>query len=147
MFDTVLLTIDGSPDSERALALAIEIARRFEGTLHIVSVMRIHVISSPMGGAIAPPTSEDSKSTHELLRAAQTRSNSQGVGHVITQVLEGPTIPESILDYAEKIHPDLLITGARGLTTGQRWLLGSVSDSLVRRASCPILVARPPPSS
>jgi nucleotide-binding universal stress UspA family protein len=147
MFRNVLVTIDGSPDSERALDLAIEIARGFGGRLHIVSVTPIRVISSPMGGAIAPPTSEETQSADELVRAAQDRAKSRGIGHVITQLLEGTTIPEAILAYALKIHPDLLVTGARGLTTGQRWILGSVSDSLVRHAPCPILVARPPPAS
>ncbi|MFZ0892735.1 MAG: universal stress protein [Thermoplasmata archaeon] len=147
MFRTVLVTIDGSDDSERALALAIQIAQAFEGTLHIVTVTRTHVIATQLGGAIAPPTTDDIRSADELLRAAQTQAKAKGVELVITQVLEGPTIPDEILDYAAKIHPDILVTGARGLTTGQRWLLGSVSDSLVRKAPCPILVARPPPSS
>lgn len=48
----------------------------------------------------------------------------------------------SVLDLAEAAKADIIITGSRGLNLAKRVLLGSVSEDIVRRATCPVLLAR-----
>jgi nucleotide-binding universal stress UspA family protein len=42
--------------------------------------------------------------------------------------------------FAEEHHTDLIVLGRRGLTPVQRWMLGSVSERVLRYASCPVMV-------
>ena len=50
---------------------------------------------------------------------------------------------EEIIRVAEQIGADTIVVGSRGLGGIRRALMGSVSDSVVRHAHCPVLVARP----
>jgi nucleotide-binding universal stress UspA family protein len=54
---------------------------------------------------------------------------------------EGASVDE-ILDLAEELEPDLLVTGSRGRGSVQRLFMGSVSEGVVHGASCPVLVMR-----
>lgn len=49
---------------------------------------------------------------------------------------------DRLCELAEQLSVDLLVIGARGLTAGTRWLMGSVSDRVVHHAPCPVLVVR-----
>jgi nucleotide-binding universal stress UspA family protein len=56
---------------------------------------------------------------------------------------EGPiTVAEQIVSQAEEIRAGLIVVGSRGLGGIRRALMGSVSDSVVRHAHCPVLVVR-----
>jgi nucleotide-binding universal stress UspA family protein len=64
------------------------------------------------------------------------------VRKISTTTLVGQAAP-SILGEAAKQPSDLIVVGARGLGTVKRLLLGSVSESVLRHASCPVLIVRP----
>jgi nucleotide-binding universal stress UspA family protein len=64
------------------------------------------------------------------------------VRKITTTTLVGQAAP-SILGEAAKQPSDLIVVGARGLGTVKRLLLGSVSESVLRHASCPVLIVRP----
>ena len=49
---------------------------------------------------------------------------------------------EHIVRKAEDIHADLIVMGSRGLTRATRWLLGSVSERVLRYAHCPVTVVK-----
>ena len=60
---------------------------------------------------------------------------------VVTEVLSGHP-GQTILQYIEKTHPDLVVVGSRGLTGTERFQLGSVSESVLKYAPCSVLVVR-----
>ena len=64
-----------------------------------------------------------------------------GVTEVDTEVIEGP-VSSAILSVAESSKPDLLIMGARGLSTWQGIILGSVSMAVTQQAECPVLMVK-----
>ena len=64
-----------------------------------------------------------------------------GIVDVATEVIEGPAI-NALLGVAETRKPDIIVIGARGLSTWQGLLMGSVSLSVTQRAECPVLVVK-----
>jgi nucleotide-binding universal stress UspA family protein len=49
---------------------------------------------------------------------------------------------EVLIHFAEEQHADLIVLGRRGLTPVQRWMLGSVSERVLRYARCPVMVVQ-----
>lgn len=60
-----------------------------------------------------------------------------------TIAVEGD-VKEMICEAADKIQPDILVVGSRGLSKWKRTFLGSVSDYCAHHASCPVLIVKPP---
>jgi nucleotide-binding universal stress UspA family protein len=69
------------------------------------------------------------------------RIKGDGANVAEAHLREGPAVDE-ILDLAEEVGADLIVIGSRGLGAISRALLGSVSESVVKHAHCPVLVVR-----
>jgi nucleotide-binding universal stress UspA family protein len=140
MLQQIVVAVDGSKSSEKALATAIELAKALSASLTVVSVAPLHVV--PLGTATAVPILHDAevKVHQELLGRVRDQVALAGV-KVSTELLDG-LVAEEILRYLDT-HPfDMLVMGARGLSAGQRFFLGSVSDAVVHHAKIPVLIVR-----
>jgi nucleotide-binding universal stress UspA family protein len=144
----VTVAIDGSETAAHALSTAIEITRAFRSELSVVAVAPytpVYVL--PNEPFVAPPIPESSVPKYrELVDAAVRTAKAAGVDRVTGTCLEGVVVDE-LLAWLESHPTDLLVVGSRGLSTAQRFLLGSVSTGLVTRAPCPVLVVRPKPTT
>ncbi|HZY92716.1 MAG TPA: universal stress protein [Thermoplasmata archaeon] len=138
MFDHILVPYDGSANSDHALSLAIELARRFESSLELVSVAPLVV---PLAGSpMAPPLSEEeARMFREVLARGRLKAEKAGLSHVATTFREGNVV-EELLNHVDRVKPDLVVVGARGLSRFQRLLMGSVSSALVSHLKVPVLV-------
>jgi nucleotide-binding universal stress UspA family protein len=76
-----------------------------------------------------------------VLEAEVEKVRSAGGTVAEEHLIEGPVAPE-IVRLAEEIGAGLIVMGSRGLGGVRRALLGSISDSVVRHAHCPVLVVR-----
>ncbi|MCI4352918.1 MAG: universal stress protein [Thermoplasmata archaeon] len=140
MMQNIAVAVDGSKSSEKALSTAIELAKAFSTSLTLLSVAPLHVV--PAGTATAIPIIHDAevKIHQELLSRLHDQVSLAGVTSS-TVLLDG-FVAEELLRYLEE-HPfDLLVMGARGLSAGQRFFLGSVSDAVVHHAKLPVLIVR-----
>ncbi len=124
MFETVVVATDGSEPTERALESAIDLATRFESSLHAVSVVA-------HGDHRARA---DAQST--LL--AQT---AQVACPITRAVRSGPTA-ETIIEYASTTDADLIVMGVRGRDGPYEYNLGSVTDAVVADSPIPVLTVR-----
>ncbi|AWB28702.1 universal stress protein [Halococcoides cellulosivorans] len=137
MIDTVVLTTDGSASADRAVRVALDLADRFDATIHALYVVdTVEVEASPK------QVREDLHealldSGHDALDALQERTDSQ----IETVVREGEPTDE-ICAYADEIDADVIATGTRGRHGEHALLLGSVAESVVRRATMPVLTVR-----
>ena len=124
MFETVVLATDGSASAERAVALALDFADRFDATLHVCYV-------------VADDDPEDStERANEALAAIEARD-----ADVHTEVRDGDPAPE-ICAHAEELGADLVVTGTRGRHGEHGYLLGSVAEAVVENSPAPVLTAR-----
>ncbi len=140
----VMVAVDGSEQSFRAVESAAGLANRFE----CGRVIAVHVVSPtvlPEAGEFGSGMESQvlevlEKQGEKFLAEAEDRLEEAGC-RVDTILLHGDPAME-IVDYAKGEEVDLLVVGSRGLTGMSRFLLGSVSERVVRNAGCSVLVVR-----
>jgi nucleotide-binding universal stress UspA family protein len=141
----ILLATDGSEEAELAALRAVELADATDSELHVVhvGVVPSFLVSYPgtLGyeGKLYEQVQEQSR---ELLRKQSWRVKATG-GIVAGSHLRMGAVALEIVALAEELGADLIVMGSRGLGGVRRALMGSVSDSVVRHAHCPVLVVRP----
>jgi nucleotide-binding universal stress UspA family protein len=129
----ILVAYDGSASAKRALA---EAARLANG--EPVSVVSVAEPLPRFGRAPAMVVPEESEERERELDEAGALLAAAGVKATIVERKGDPAT--RIVDEAEREHVDLIVMGTRGLGRGQRLLLGSVSDEVLRHAPCRVLV-------
>jgi nucleotide-binding universal stress UspA family protein len=151
----VLLATDGSKEAELAARSAALLADKTGSELHVVHVFGITpwYPAYPDGTGFDGADLEDPVLEEDLQRFSQQRARGlldaeveklRSVGGTLAQahLVEGG-VPEEIVGLAEEIGAGLVVVGSRGRGGIRRALMGSVSDSVVRHAHCPVLVVRP----
>jgi nucleotide-binding universal stress UspA family protein len=140
MLKNLIVAVDGSKSSEKALSTAIDLAKALSASLTLVTVAPFHALPAATASAIPIVHDAEVKVHEELLARLQAKVATAGL-KASTVLLDG-LVSEEILNYLAE-HPfDMLIMGARGLSTGQRLFLGSVSDAVVHHAKLPVLIVR-----
>ena len=147
----ILLAIDGSKEAELAARTAADLAQKTSSELHVVHVFGITPVGPPVypeatdlqGEALEEETEEriSEKRARGVLEAEVGKVRSAGGTLVEAHLIEGRIAPE-IVALAEEIGAGLIVMGSRGRGGIRRALMGSVSDSVVRHAHCPVLVVR-----
>ncbi len=137
----ILLATDGSRDAELALAAAVEFAVRTHSELHVVTVAHGYPSYDVRNPAVLDQVREQAESILE----DQVKKIEQAGGDVAQKHLRVAERYRSqqIVRVAEDIGAGLIVMGSRGLGGIRRALMGSVSDSVIRHASCPVVVVRP----
>lgn len=157
MFDRILVPVDGSERSLKALEYAITLAKGFSSEVYIIHI--IQVIAATLDGAsfltgslfpgsmdiTSPSFIVDLKNHLEergrrILSTAEAKAREVGVEAGVTLLYGGPA--EEILKFAERMGVDLIVIGDRGLGSVSRFFLGSVCDKVSRHASCPVLIIK-----
>jgi nucleotide-binding universal stress UspA family protein len=147
-FARIVVAIDGSKFAERALDVAIDLARHYESELTVLAVAPVQAVFVSATEPWVPsevPESE-SKAYREVVEQAVRKCQASGVAPVTGICLEG-VITDEIISHVERHPTDLLILGSRGLSAAKRLLLGSVSDAVSHHVLCPVLLVRPEPAN
>lgn len=133
----IVVGVDGSAHSGRALAYAIEDARRRNGTVEAVHAYDPPVYwAAPEFGALIPRPQEDV--VHDATRLLdEALADCPDDIEVERVVVEGPA-PRALLETAE--GADVLVVGSRGRGGFLGLLLGSTSHQVVTHATCPVVV-------
>jgi nucleotide-binding universal stress UspA family protein len=141
----ILLATDGSEEATLAARTAADMAQQTGSELHVVYVglsLEYVGMGPPEIGDIPAPTQEQlSAESRQLLDAEVEQVKAQG-GTVAQAHLEVGEPAREIVALAEEIGAGLVVIGSRGRGGIRRALMGSVSDSVVRHAHCPVLVVR-----
>jgi len=140
--ERIIVGVDGSPESETALAWAARYAHATGGRL--VAVLAWHYPSAaggpPVGVAPSAVTSEVEKSRYEILdKAIEETCGKMPPTAVERKVVYGHPA-QALLD--ESRNADLLVVGSKGYGGFAGMMLGSVSTHCVTHASCPVTVVK-----
>ena len=149
MFKKILVPLDCSKYAETSLNVAIEIAKKFNGSLSL-----IHVVSSPkeycrsgITGKILIKCKIDKiteeeipKICNELLDTSKKTVIAKGV--TVHTILKQGKVVEEILNTIKEREIDLVVMGSRGQNVIKKLFLGSVSSGVVKEAICPVLLTR-----
>jgi nucleotide-binding universal stress UspA family protein len=141
MYKRILLPLDGSPLAEQALPHAIALAEHFHSELILLRVL-IPLPSPPTTteAALQRATEEMAILAREYLDRVAVGAQEQGI--TVQMVTIGGRPHWQIIQYAEANQVDLIVMCTRGQSGLSRWLLGSVSDRVVRGANVPVLMVR-----
>ncbi len=137
----ILLATDGSKDAELAARTAIGLASGTGSELHVVHVE----LAMPAG--LPPYIPEESEPTRlkrearELPDDQMNKITAAGVEDAQAHLRMGGAAEEIVI-LGEEIGAGLIVVGSRGRSQLRRALMGSVSDSVVCHAHCPVLVVR-----
>ncbi len=138
---TVLLPLDGSELAEKAIPEVVELAREMD--LEIVLV-RVYALATPAHADSYTPNLEQlweqiRKEAEDYLGEKARQLQGQGFGKVSTVSVEGDAA-EKIIDLARERPQSLVAMCSHGRTGVGRWVLGSVTDRVVRHSGDPVLI-------
>ncbi len=134
MYQKILVPIDGSGHSKRALQEAIKIAKMTNGSITLLNV------NNRSKTLYAPNQPNNEGAQNSVLIDGQKLVQADGIP-VDTRFLEGNVV-DQIIKTAKEESFDLIVIGARGLSKFEEILLGSVSHGVVEEAPCPVIVTR-----
>jgi len=141
----ILVPTDFSKYSDKALSEALEIAETFNSKIYLV-----HVIRGETGFSIMETFDEATqKKVHEQLeKKTETAFKNQiekfplsDKIEIIKEVVKGVPYKE-ILEFQDKLDPDVLVIGAHGRSGFEEFFFGSTSEKIVRRATCSVLLVK-----
>jgi len=159
----ILLATDGSTEAELAARTAVDLSQKTDSELHLILVLDVAKVglsmavlyseaTDPEGVKLPDPVLEEELLEEELEQRAKQegrevldeevqRVRSAG-GTVAHSHLRMGAVEREIVHLAEDLGAGLIVMGSRGRRGMRRALRGSVSDSVVRHAHCPVMVVR-----
>jgi nucleotide-binding universal stress UspA family protein len=140
----IVLATDGSEEAELAALRAVELADATASELHVVHVGVVPIFLQSYPGTLGYEGKlyeQIEEQSTEQLRKQSLRVKAAG-GSVAGAHLRMGQVDLEIVALAEELGAGLIVMGSRGLGGVRRALIGSVSESVVRHAHCPVLVVR-----
>ena len=153
VFNNILVPVDGSEHSSRAIEYAFEIASKFGSKLIL---LHVYFFTLPMTTSTVFPDAPNygvmtqesidvlsqkaKKDANQILVQATNLVEEKNV--VVKSLLrEGRVVPE-IIKIMETEKVDLIVMGARGISGIKKLFLGSTSEEVVKKANCPVLIVK-----
>jgi nucleotide-binding universal stress UspA family protein len=138
VFKKILVGFDGSEQSKKAAQTAIGLARCLDAQVLLLAVARP---SEPATSVELEAMLDDAREHFEqaFIAVKDAAKNSEVELH--TNIAVGHPA-EQIIRRGEQDKVDLIVLGRRGTSTFQKWILGSVSERVLRYAHCPVMVLR-----
>lgn len=137
MFERILLAVDGSDHSKKAVPVAGDLARRYGGEVIVLHV-REHEVT--WGADIDVETADEARALVDGVVRELKDAGTNARGEVVRVPL-GQT-PRAVLDMTHDEGAGLIVMGTRGLSDWGRLLMGSVAHKVVHLAEVPVLVVR-----
>ncbi|MBM7597704.1 nucleotide-binding universal stress UspA family protein [Virgibacillus halotolerans] len=140
-YHNIIVAVDGSEEAEHAFKKAVEIAKRNEARLIVTHVVdsRTFATAEAYDRTLAERAENYAK---ELIDDYIENAKSAGLTDLIRCVEYGSPKVKITKEIAKDYNADLIICGATGRNAVERFLIGSVSESITRYAKCDVLVIR-----
>ena len=138
----ILVPIDFSDHSRKALDYAIKFAQQFDSEIELVNVVTPVIYAEGMVLPAAMENLDQVTEEHAMSELKKLAASDAVKGLTVkTRVLLGNPYDE-IVTHAKKEETDLLLITTHGRTGLQHFLLGSTAEKILRHAPCPVLVVR-----
>ena len=141
MFSRILVPVDGSDNSLRALDAALLLSEKIGAEVTAIHVMEdipiLHIQSEKL---LRELVDAYKKETQQILSKCSDIATRKGLS-ITTKLLQG-NVGSTILDFCEREKYDVIIMGSRGMGKFKELVLGSVSNKVVHHSSCPVMIIR-----
>lgn len=139
MYRRILIPTDGSKNAQNAVLRGLDIAKRFDADVTIITIVDVKAtVSLQQGLGVPDEYAYQQKSAEAAAEAAEIAAKEMGV-RVSTIIKRGSPAYDII---EESKNHDLIVMASRGRTGVARLLLGSVAEKVVRFASSPVMVIK-----
>ena len=138
----ILVPTDLSLHAEAAFDYACELALKLDATVHLINVIGIPALGVPELGVAVTSTMIDSmiaENQQALDAVVARRRTGVRMGEVLMKTGDAR---DMIDEAAKEVSADLIVMGTHGRRGVSRALLGSIAESVVRSAPCPVLTIR-----
>ncbi len=139
MFERILVAVDGSTNSDRAVEAAAEMARTHGSTLSICHAFHI---PDHYKADLADELEEALEGDAEKILSYAAGVAEKATVTAETRLLKKGHPTEAIVAYAVELGVDLIVVGVRGRTPDQGRAIGSVSAAVAEQAGCSVLLVR-----
>jgi nucleotide-binding universal stress UspA family protein len=137
----ILVATDGSREAQLAVTTAADLAKSTDSELHVVHVGEVPLVYHPERHAYQAEYEEHEKESQQLLESQVERIERASATEAKAHLRMGRA-DEEIVELAQSIDAGLIVMGSRGHGRLRRALVGSVSESVVRHAHCPVTIVR-----
>jgi universal stress protein A len=142
----ILVPTDFSEYSDKALQMAIDIAKQFRSRiylLHVVGIVVQYMVDYSLDPQMVTLLENESILTAQKMLTEQLEKfpDSKSL-EILTDIRKGTPYYEEILRHQQEKNIDLIIIASHGKTGLLSHLIGSVAERVVRSASCPVLLVR-----
>jgi nucleotide-binding universal stress UspA family protein len=137
-FRIILVGADGSPESDRAVEVAVSLAAALKAQIILLGVIA-PLSAETQAEGVGLEKASDARTKLELqVKEAGIRACDLGID-AVTEIVEGEPEPE-IERKVKEASVDLIIVGHRHISRVRRWLEGSTSEALIRSSQTSVLV-------
>jgi nucleotide-binding universal stress UspA family protein len=137
-FRKILVGFDGSAQAGKAAETAFSLAKALDGHVILLAVARP---AEPATSVELQAMLDDAREHYEQdFVKFQAKAHEHGI-ELETAIAVGHPA-EQIIRRAEADHVDLILLGRRGMSRFEKWILGSISERVLRYAHCPVMVVR-----
>ncbi|WP_233837813.1 universal stress protein [Paraburkholderia sp. ZP32-5] len=146
MYQNILVALDGSSSSKRALKEVVRLAAVTKGVVHPVYVVDKTPLFS-YGGYYDPITfidavRKDGRSVLEDAERACAAADVQCRAEMVESNSLSDDVASAVLRHARLVHADLIVMGTHGRRGARRLVIGSVAEQVLRFSHCPVLLMR-----
>jgi nucleotide-binding universal stress UspA family protein len=150
MIKKILVPIDGSKHSDRALKYALDLAEKYSADIKLLTVAQPVVATGSMflTQPMLPPTStaiyvKEIEAAHKKILAEALKKAKESKPNInISKKMVNGRPADKIVEIANKGNFDLIVMGSRGAGGIKEFFLGSVSDRVADEARCPVLLVK-----
>jgi len=141
LFKNILVPHDGSGHSKHAFKVALDMAKKYNSKISLVTVLDTSsgywghstLWDAAIGGAKTLLTKEF-ESFESAAKKAKVSFHSE--------IIESKSVTKTIVSYSKSKKIDLIVMAAHGITGWDKLILGSISDGVIHRVRCPVLIVR-----
>ena len=143
-YQNIIVAVDGSKEAKYAFRKSLDVSKRNPGSkIYLVHIVDIRSYSQfqVMDSLSVETTIEQ---VEALLKEYKEEAKAEGVDNI--EIIVECGAPKTMItrQIAPKVNADLILCGATGLNVVERLIIGSVSEAIVRTASCDVLIIRTP---
>ena len=141
MFSRILVPVDGSDNSYRALDAALLLSEKLGAEVTAIHVIEDIPVSYVVSEKLLREIVDAYKRENQLILSNCSEIATKKGLVINTKILQGNP-GSTILDYCEKEKYDIIIMGSRGMGKFKELVLGSVSNKVLHHSSCPVMIIR-----
>ena len=143
LFQNILVPIDPSAQSTRAFKVALDVAKKYNSKLTLLTCLEIDTwhhryFDSRANAAIVKKQSKIVEKYFETLESIAEKNNVS----VKSRILTSKSAVNDIVSFAKSKKCDLVVIGSHNKSGFDKWLLGSVANGVSQKANCPVLIIK-----